>query len=161
MGLDATVYCDCFERGRLRSQPPGNAEIQVESDGSLCRANDTGRIEDDLVFDRWLYESACEHPNGVLLHHRIGNTSLVALLRSELASEAEQFPIILRKVIYDGTHAGDSIAVAELPVLHAEVERLQSFRCRDRKSVDFLVHFTAQMQELVETAMAIRKPISF
>lgn len=37
MGLDATVYCDCFETGRLKELPP-NPSVFVSDDGSLdCR----------------------------------------------------------------------------------------------------------------------------
>jgi hypothetical protein len=69
--------------------------------------------------------------------------------------------MILQKVIYDGTHAGDFIGAAELALLFEEVQRLSSFRCRDNESVEFVERFTKQMRELVETATAIQKPISF
>lgn len=161
MGLDATIYCDCFEKGRLRCAPPNGGKLRVDSDGSLCRSEDSGRIEDDLAFDRWLRDSACAHPNGVLLHHRLGNTALVALLRSELGRDSSRFPMLLDKVIFDGTHCGDFIPASALPALREEVGRLLSFRSSDDEGSEFAGQFAVQMRELVETAIAVQKPISF
>jgi len=122
---------------------------------------DAGRLEDDLAFDEWRFTSACEHPDGVLLHHRLGNISLIALLRSELSREASRFPIILRKVIYDGVHGGDYMPIADISSLREEIARLASFRSRDRQSAEFIAQFETQMRELVEAAAAVQKPISF
>jgi hypothetical protein len=81
MGLDAVVYCDCFERGRLREPPPPGCNLSVSDDGSLlCGSED---LEVQLAFDQWQLERACEHELGVLLHHYIGNIALVAALRDE------------------------------------------------------------------------------
>src|ERR1700755_1448803 len=105
MGLDAPVYCDCYESGRLREPPPNPDLISVVPDGSLdCRSDDLDTL---LEFDRWLLERDCEHENGVLLHHRIGNLAQVTLLRGELNREAGKVPIVLEKVVYSDTHAGD------------------------------------------------------
>jgi hypothetical protein len=77
MGLDATVYCNCFEMGMLREPPPCPDIVHVTPDGSLdCKSDDLDTL---LSFDRWLLERACEHENGILLHHRIGNLALVGV----------------------------------------------------------------------------------
>lgn len=31
MALDAVVYCDCFEKGRLLEPPPGGVRLRVEA----------------------------------------------------------------------------------------------------------------------------------
>lgn len=161
MGLDATIYCDCFEKGRLRCAPPNGGKLRVDPDGSLCRPECSGRIEDDIAFDRWLRDSTCAHPTGVLLHHRLGNIDSIALLRSALGRDARRFPILLGKVIYDGTHCGDFIPVSDLPALREEVGRLPALQNSRDDSSEFVAQFAVQMGELVETALTVQKPISF
>jgi hypothetical protein len=74
MGLDAGVYCDCFERGRLRSPPPPGCTLSVDDRGLLlCGSDDLGT---QIAFDRWQLDQACEHENGLLVQHRIGNIAL-------------------------------------------------------------------------------------
>src|ERR1700685_3015921 len=97
MGLDATVYCDCVERNRLRSKPLPDWKVYVEECGA--RSSKTGRIEEDLAFDQWNF-SACEHESGILLHHRIGNIATVALLRCTLSEHSELFAFTLSQVVY-------------------------------------------------------------
>ena len=48
-------------------------------------------------------------PSGILLHHRIGNLAQVGLLRRELERETPTFPLLLMKVLYSGTHAGNLV----------------------------------------------------
>src|SRR5437660_3911627 len=93
MSLDACVYCDCFEKGRLREPPPVGVSLRVEPDGSLGRERDDGTLESDLAWDQWRERSACEHPGGALLRHHLGNISLIGFLRSQSCSEIDHgFP---------------------------------------------------------------------
>lgn len=120
MALDAHVCCDCFERGRLHSPPPPSCNLSVDPDGSLwCGSDD---LDVQIAFDRWQQYDACEHVDGRLITHRIGNITLVASLRRELGLWPERFPVILSRVVYNGVHAGDFIAAAEVPQLAAEVK---------------------------------------
>ena len=76
MGLDATVYCACFETGLLK-EPPPCSQIFVTDGGSLeCHSED---LETLLAFDEWVNHRACNHPGGILLHHRIGNLAQVPI----------------------------------------------------------------------------------
>lgn len=161
MGLDATVYCDCYEQGRLRCAPPRNGKVAIDGSGQLYFRSDRDSIEDEVAFDRWLRDAACTHSQGELLYHRLGNISLIDLLREELGHEAQRFPLILQKVIYSGTHCGDFIPVADLPALSEEVSRLATHRCRDPEATGFMHEFTLQMRELVDAARKVSKPISF
>jgi hypothetical protein len=36
MGLDAVVYCDCYERGRVRGPPPQPESVYVDANGQVC-----------------------------------------------------------------------------------------------------------------------------
>jgi hypothetical protein len=97
MGLDGTVYCDCFERGRLRSPPQPQWNVYV--DQSTARSNvyfdqsgsRTVGLDEDLAFNQWNI-TACEHEDGVLLHHYLGNIARVGLLREELSGQLASFP---------------------------------------------------------------------
>jgi hypothetical protein len=159
MGLDAVVYCDCFEQGLLREQPPPGCNLSVSPDGSLlCGSED---LEVQLAFDQWQLERACEHELSVLLHHRIGNIALVAVLRTELAKQAERFPLLLTKVLYNGTHCGDFLTVEELKGLRPEVGLLTGEPCDNPDMAGFLREFAAHMAELVECALKVGKPLAF
>lgn len=161
MGLDAFIFCDCYEKGQLREQPPPGVTLRVEPDGSLGREQDDGMLESDLIWDDWRERRACEHSGGVLLRHRLGNISLVGLLRAELQREAERFPILITKVVYSGSHAGDSLPVETIPALQRELELLCEFRCSTREAYSIISEFRAQMSELANTAISVNKPIVF
>ena len=159
MGLDATVYCNCFETGALCEPPPYPDLIYVAPDGSLeCRSKDLDTL---LGFDQWLLHRACKHENGVLLHHRIGNLAQVALLRSELNREAGKFPTVLGKIIYNGMHAGDYLGLDGVRQLQSELQHLESFVCSDEANQKYVEWFRQRLRELAGTALSVGKPISF
>lgn len=159
MGLDATIYCDCFEAGRLREPSPYPGLTSVAPDGSLaCSSEDLPTI---LEFDQWLLKRACKHENGVLLHHHLGNISHVALLHNELARGAERFPILLEKVLYSGAHAGDYLRLDDVRDLQGELKQIDEFVCSDEETQEYVRSLRQQMQELVAAALSIGKPISF
>jgi hypothetical protein len=161
MGLDAFIFCDCYEKGRLREPPPTGVSLLVGPDGSLEREQDDGTLESDIAWDTWRHQRACEHERGILLRHRLGNIALIGLLRSELQREAERFPIIVTQVIYGGSHAGDDLPIETIPALQQELELLHEFRCSTNEAASFMFEFRAKMLELVTTALSIGKPIAF
>jgi hypothetical protein len=158
MGLDARVYCNCFETGALREPPPCDS-VFVSADGGLdCRNED---LETLKAFDQWVWNRACIHPSGILLHHRIGNIAQVALVRGELQRETPSFPILLTRVIYNGIHGGDYLTVEDIGAMEVELERLRSFVCAKRSNQVYVDWFWRQMSELAEAAKSVGKPISF
>ena len=157
MGLDATVYCNCFETGALREPPPRPDLIYVAPDGSLgCRSENSDTLRD---FDEWLLLRACEYENGILLRHRICNLTDVGLLRGELKREAEKFSFLLGRVIF--IHAGGYISVDEVRRLQGELRHLAGFVCSDEANQGSVEWFRRRMQELAEAALHVGKPISF
>jgi hypothetical protein len=159
MGLDAVVYCDCFETGRLREPAPPGCELAVAPDGSLFCGNDDLNVQ--LAFDQWLHSRACEHEDGVLLHHYLGNTATVAALRTELQRLSAQFAIILTKVIYNGVHAGDHLGTPEIAGLVSEIAVLSDLRGSTPDRDQLVRHFESQIAALVQCAQRVSKPISF
>lgn len=159
MGLDAVVYCDCFETGKLKEPPPYPTLVFVGPNGGLdCESDDSETLAE---FDQWLMSRACEHKNGMLAGHYIGNAALVALLRVELEREGEKFPVLLGKVLYCGTHTGDYLSLDDIKDLKPELNRLDGFICSSEENPTYIKQFRQQMQELVEAALSVRKPIAF
>ncbi len=158
MGLNATVYCNCFERGILRSAPLREWSVYIDETGA--RSGRTENLEQDLAFDRWSAD-ACEHPDGVFLHHRLGNIAMIGFLRETLCQESEQFPLILSKVIYSGSHGGDFLMRIEVPGLLPELEALSHIHAADPLDEPLLRRFEEQLNELVQTSIELEKPISF
>jgi hypothetical protein len=63
VGLDATVYCDCFETDRARRPPPQPELVYIDENGQVSLKWDAPGA-DQFAFYDWL-NMACEHgPNG-------------------------------------------------------------------------------------------------
>ena len=110
MGLDAHVRCTCIRDGRAKPHPFPD-RLSFDETGEPFLTGDPS--EDELeAHDRWCAES-CEH-GGYLLSLPLGNITRVGHLRTFLhgleGNPGLRFPILLNKVIYDGTHTGDWIA---------------------------------------------------
>jgi hypothetical protein len=191
MGLDAWVHCDCFEKGRLKTPLPTGLKLLLEDAGGLYFQPDekikitTNRDELRMKFDLWRLEEACEHPRMKLIEHRLGNISLIGLLRHELSRLPGEYPVLLQKVIYSGSHAGDFLPIEFLPALELEVQKLQThpvekhkltkrlqtwwpgfgrsqnWKLPSERTHRFLVYFQKQIEELIEAAMTVKKPICF
>jgi len=160
MGLDAVFYCDCFEKGTIRKAPPQPELVYVDANGQVCLKWDAPGADQNAFYD-WLH-SACEHaPAGELISHRLGNAARIGLLRALLLYFASEFHILLTKVIYDGTHAGDRLDVSEIGRLNHEINNLQAVHSRDRGEEDIIRQFEQQMSELVAAAQRLQKPIVF
>jgi hypothetical protein len=161
MGLDAYVFCDCFEKGRLLANAPPGLTLVVEPDGYVGHQGSLGSLESELAWDQWRENLACEHTGGVLMHQRLGNIALIGMLRSELQGEASRFPILLGKVLYSGSHTGDFLAVNVVPSLKAEIEALAGFKCSKRMAQELMAQFRNQMSGLISASTSVNKPIAF
>lgn len=158
MGLDACVYCDCFERGLLRTPPQPVWGVFLNEDGARMPA--TSNLDEQMAFDAW-DQAACAHEGGVALHHRLGNGALIGLFRELLRAHADRLSILFAKVIYSGVHAGDFLGLGDVERLGAEVSLLAEVRVDERRNERFLRHFEGQLRELVACSLSLRKPISF
>ena len=159
MGIDAAVYCNCYETGRLKESPPFPDLVFVTRDGSLdCKSENLDIL---LEFDQWFLNRACEHEDGVLLHYRIGNIALVSLLWNELSRVAEKFPVIMQKILYSGTHAGDYLSLDVVESLKTELDYLGKLICSNQRSQEFVDEFHQHLTELVKTSLEVGKPLSF
>ena len=157
MGVHASVYCNCYETGRLRIQPPRPDLIYVEDNGCLS----TRGLEDFKRFYAWLEGQPCDHEMGVAVFHPIGNIARVSFLREQLQKERDSFPLILSKVLYDGTHGGDFIPVEVVEDMRTEIAKLHHVHLVDPVEEGMFRLFEDQITELVRCSLEMRKPISF
>jgi len=161
MGLDACVYCDCYESGKVRTPPPQPELVFIdEKTGEVALRWDAPGA-DQHRFYAWL-TSACEHgPNGELVSHYLGNIARIGFLRGLLENAPNQFPILLSKVLYSGTHAGDCLTLEDVGSLDAEMTSMRALQCADADEEKYLRTFEAQMTDLIQGARRVRKPIVF
>ncbi|BDI30954.1 hypothetical protein CCAX7_30050 [Capsulimonas corticalis] len=166
MTLDASVYCDCYEKGRLRTTPPFSELVVISADG--VPEIETGDPEKDAAYDEWKnHARPCDHEDFTLLHHFLGNISRVGRIRSLIGDVAQaahrNYPMLLERVVYNGVHCGDRIETHELFDLVDEVNDL-SVRKLDAytdEHKEILRSFIHQMSELAAAALAVNKPIVF
>lgn len=157
MSLDAFVFCRCFEDG-IATAPPVGLNVRVAEDGSLeCLGSQTENLR---LFDEW-QTRACAHPQGILLHHRLGNIGLIGFLRGVFKRFPSKFPVISSKILYDGIHSGDYLTVEDAMLIESELAELARLEMPDRRESDFVEVFRQQLVDLVEAALLVRKPIAF
>lgn len=159
MGLDAGVYCDCFERGRLKCPPPAGCSLSVDVSGMLLCGSDD--LEVQIAFDDWLEHRACEHEHGWFIQHHLGNIGQIARLRHALELAPKRFPLLLEKVIWSGSHCGDFVPAEEVHLLRPELRSLARFKCEDPDVAEDLKLFRMQMNELIRVAIKLGRPIAF
>lgn len=159
MGLDALVFCNCFERGKLLEPPPHPKLVFVSENGGLdCKSKDPRILE---TFDNWLATRACKHEEGVVAGCFIGNSTYVDNLGNALRPYSDKFPILLGKVLYSGTHTGDFIAADQVKLLRRELSFLRSVRCQDPTLKGSLRILSKKLEELAHAAIRLKKPIAF
>ncbi|NOT61132.1 MAG: hypothetical protein HOP19_13010 [Acidobacteria bacterium] len=157
MALEARVHCNCYETGKLLIPPPRPDQLYLAEDGGLA-CTDLYHLYE---FEEWLEKYACRHPGGVALQHVIGSAGVIAFLQEELERTADDFPLLLGKVVYDANHAGDFLPVTELKDLLAETIRLAVLHSDDSEEESLLRNFERQLKGLITCAIQMRKPIVF
>ena len=108
-----------------------------------------------LKHDKW-YRDSCPH-SGYLVEKRLGNIAAVAYVRGFLENNSpHSFPLLLERVVYDGTHCGDWVAASDVPQLLTETRRLQGLT-----TDPLIVQFTNDVVVLAEASIATGNPIVF
>jgi hypothetical protein len=158
MGLDAFVFCSCYEKGRLKRPPPHPELVHVLPNGDLdCRT------EDDKIlqrFDHWR-EKACSHASGMVAGCWLGNAAHIARIRQELAAQHRRYPVLLRKVLYSGTHCGDHLTLKTVAKLRTELCLLKTHRSLNKELDRAIQLIRKQLQRLVRASIKVHKPIAF
>ena len=156
MKLQAYVFCDCYEQGRLKRPPPNPEIVAVLPNGDLGYSEAT--TEQHAAFVAWRTH-ACRHPEGVATGGELGNR--LPLLHEALSKQASSFPILIRKILAGKPHTRSShITIKQVEKLQLEVARLKTFRCVDRKTEREMQCLYGQMNQLVRAALKFHKPIA-
>ena len=158
MTLDGFVRCTCIRDGKAKPHPFPD-RLAFDDSGMPYLTGDPTEEEYE-AHDEWMNDS-CEH-QGYILSHFLGNIWRIKNLRDFLkglqGSPGPKFPILLEKVVYDGTHTGDWIPTKQVPKLLKEVETVL-------QSSDILAdsekEFFNNVKELCEASIATKNPLMF
>src|ERR1035441_7856178 len=116
MGLDAVVFCDCVEKGCLTVPHPHPRLLYIASNGSPeIRSKHPGKVDEH---DKWMNLPPCEHEDMMLDGCHLGNAGYISHLYEILSGAAtghgRSYSVLLGKVLYDGTHCGDHLAIRDV-----------------------------------------------
>jgi len=158
MALDGFVRCTCIRDGKAKPHPFPD-RLAFDDSGQPILSDDATEDEWE-AHDKWLGDS-CEH-EGFLLALFLGNITRVQNLRAFLThlqgKPGPRFPILLEKVLYDGTHTGDWLSSKVAARLLKEVDTVLH-------SSDILAdsekEFFNNMKQLCEASIATGNPIMF
>jgi hypothetical protein len=159
MSLDAYVRCTCIRDGKAKKPHPFPDRLVWDETNAPSLS---GEPDDDEweAHDRWVQES-CEH-EGFLVSEFLGNIVRAKNVRDFLkglqGDPGPKFPILLKKVVYDGTHTGDWVPIKQSPALLKEVNLVLA-------SKDILTQgereFFEAMKRLCEASIETGNPIVF
>jgi hypothetical protein len=162
MSVNAVVYCDCVERGRLTTPHPRPDLLFVDEKGAPdISSNDPRAIE---AHDRWESLRPCEHEHFWLIERWLGNVALIgsirALLKQYSTDPAVEYPVLWSKVIYDGSHSGDFLTSDTVQQLSDEVDRLTRME-NHHADTGPLMELLRKLGELVQASLSVKKAIAF
>lgn len=159
MSLDGYVRCSCIRDGKAKKPHPFPERFTWDESDAPSLSGDPDEQEWD-AHEKWVRE-ACEH-EGYLASEFLGNITRIRNVREFLRglqnSSGPKFPILLKMVVYDGTHTGDWLPAKETPALTKEVDLVL-------QSSDILTQgereFFEAMKRLCEASLATGNPIGF
>ena len=146
MGLTAVVY----KRPDAMHFPPG-------TDLDRMRVDD---LTGEVYFDSYP-ENLPPHET-IEAKKRFGNISMIAYLREQLANtvgDATHTLLLIKKVLYNGTHGGDVIPLSERGLLKEEVSLVRNrIACQSSPELET---FLSSMDELIAASERQGNPIVF
>jgi hypothetical protein len=158
MSLDGYVRCSCVRKGKAKPHPFPDRLTWDESSAPSLSGDPTE--EEWEAHEEWV-QNACEH-QGFLASEFLGNITRVKNVRDFLkglqGNPGPKFPMLLKKVVYDGTHTGDWVPANQTAALMKEVDLVLASR-------DILTpgetEFFESMKRLCEASIATGNPIGF
>lgn len=162
MGLNAVVYCDCIEKGRLTIPHPRPDLLFIDERGAPdISSSDPLDVE---AHDNWESLRPCQHKHFWLIERWLGNVSLIGSMRSLLkqysSDPAHEYPVLWSKVIHDGSHSSDFLTSDAVQQLTDEVDHLKRI-ANHQVDTTALIELLRKLEELVEVSKSVNKPISF
>lgn len=159
MSLDGYVRCTCIREGKVKEPHPSPDRLTSDETGAPSLTGDPDDAEWE-AHDTWV-QNACEH-QGFVASEFLGNINRIRNVREFLkglqGDPGPKFPILLKKVVYDGTHTGDFLPAKQTAALVKEVDLVLG-------SKDILTEgereFFESMKRLCEASLATGNPIGF
>ena len=159
MSLDGYVRCSCIRDGKVKNPHPYPDRFTWAESHAPSLTGDPDQHEWE-THEKWVQE-ACEH-EGFLASEFLGNITRIRNVREFLrglqGNPGPRFPILLKHVVYDGTHTGDWLPINETPALLGEVNLVLH-------SSDILTQaereFFEAMKRLCEASIATGNPLGF
>lgn len=159
MNLDAYVRCTCIRDGKVAKPHPFPDRFMWDESGAPSLGGDPDDDEWE-AHDEWV-QNSCEH-QGFLVSEFLGNITRVKNVRDFLkglqGAPGPKFPVLLKRVAYDGTHTGDWLSAKQTPALMKEVDLVLG-------SKDIFTSgekgFFESMKRLCEASLATGNPIGF
>jgi hypothetical protein len=167
MGLDAVVFCNCVETGKLKVPHPFPRLLHVSTNGyPEIRSKDAAKI---AAHKAWLERPPCKHEGMQLEGCSLGNAGGVGVIYEALSSAVRpsriKIPILLNNVFYSGTHCGDFLTLAQVGKLDAELKQLRKLKLTDlgvaKSDVKWVTEIMVSLARLVQVAQKVGKPIAF
>ena len=159
MRLQAYVFCDCYEQGRLRRPLPNPELVKILPNGDLTSRSKATQEQHD-AFVAWRTHG-CRHPAGSVTGGELGHRLPINVLRDALFPARRSFPIFFRKVLECKPRTSTShLTLKQVEKLEKELPRLRSYHCADPKTDLERRYFCGQMKQLVRAALKFRKPIA-
>jgi hypothetical protein len=156
--LQAYVFCDCYEQGCLKHQPPNPEIVTVLPNGDLGYYRATR--EQHATFVAWR-SHACRHPEGVVTGGQLGHSLSRQVLHHAMTPHIRVFPLFVRKVLGCKPHTRNShLTLKQVQKLQVELNRLKNFHLPDRKLDRELRGYYGQIKQLVRAALKFQKPIA-
>lgn len=95
----------------------------------------------------------------IAINKRLGNIDAVTALRDEILKIIDNNSVLYRKVLYNGSHSGDTISLEALDSLESEINFIGKKTTGNRSPA--LEVFLGDMSELIEAARTQKNPIVF
>lgn len=144
MGLNAVVYVN---RKRLSLNQEDNSSAKMDEQ--------TGEVyfDDPNLMDKY--------PANMFtaIHKRLGNANMIAEIVDKLSTILSKDSILLSKILYSGSHSGDTISIDSLNKLGLEINFVRERIPKDRSPL--LDVFFNDITELIEMARMQGNPIVF
>jgi len=133
--------------------------VEIDYDGDVFIS--TPDDEKYFEFENWK-QTACEHEDMVLLHCRLGNQSTAGYMMTKIkGADENSFPILLNKVFYSGTHAGDHLELDDVLNLKQEIQALRQKVTLELQNDSLLERVLSDLDELCAKSIEAQNPIVF
>jgi len=140
MGLDAVVYRN---REHVEMGRDGEHAIVIPETGEVY-------FEDDRLARKYDHKRKA-------VEHRLGNISAAAELCDEVTRLIGPESMTVQRILYSGTHGGDTIPLSDLPELSAELHVIR----RSGRASAHLHQLVGALEELIQAAKEEANPIVF